>query len=175
MREKGPWVFWKRVILPNPVGDKVGIWEFPSIIRPKWDIFIAIQVMRSGRRFIRNSLLSLKIKRGVAGQDWRNLKKYIFEGGLKEEWMEVKINKLSEKDIEQMGVASWPIWEKEVSRFDWFYDTTEECYLLEGEVTVETDGGEKVTFGKGDFVTFPEGLSCVWDVKKPVRKHYRFK
>ncbi len=27
---------------------------------------------------------------------------------------------------------------------------------------------------KGDYVTFPKGLSCVWDVKEPVKKHYNF-
>ena len=89
--------------------------------------------------------------------------------------MEVKIEKFCEKDITEKGINAWPIWEKEVSRFDWFYDSTEECYLLEGEVTVETGDGRKVNFGKGDFVTFPKGLSCVWDIKKPVRKHYNFK
>ncbi len=30
-------------------------------------------------------------------------------------------------------------------------------------------------FGKGDFVTFPKGLSCVWDIKEPVKKHYNFR
>ena len=40
--------------------------------------------------------------------------------------------------------------------------------------TVETDQGN-VTFGKGDFVTFPKGLSCVWDIKAPVNKHYNFR
>lgn len=85
--------------------------------------------------------------------------------------MEIQVEKLEEKDLEKRGVESWPIWEKEVSRFDWFYDSTEECYLLEGEVTVEAEQGERVTFRKGDFVTFPQGLACVWDIKKPVRKH----
>jgi uncharacterized cupin superfamily protein len=89
--------------------------------------------------------------------------------------MKVKVKKLGEKDITEMEISSWPIWEKEVSRFDWFYDSTEECYLLEGEVSVETKDGEKINFGKGDFVTFPKGLSCVWDIKKPVRKHYNFR
>jgi hypothetical protein len=88
--------------------------------------------------------------------------------------MEIKVQKLGQETLKKMGVFAWPIWTKEVSRFDWHYDSMEECYLLEGEVTVETEGGKKVSFGKGDFVTFPEGLSCVWDVKKPVRKHYNF-
>lgn len=88
--------------------------------------------------------------------------------------MEIKIEKLSDEQIEEKGIKSWPIWEKEVSRFDWHYDFTEECYILEGKVVVETAEGN-VEFGKGDFVTFPKGLSCVWDIKEAVRKHYNFK
>lgn len=89
--------------------------------------------------------------------------------------MEVKVQKLSDDELKKMGVFSWPIWTKEVSKFPWSYDSIEECYLLDGEVTVETADGKKVTFGKGDFVTFPKGLSCKWDIRKPVRKHYNFK
>lgn len=89
--------------------------------------------------------------------------------------MEIKVQKLTQEELEGMGVLDWPIWTKEVSRFDWHYDSVEECYLLEGEVTVEPKEGEKVNFGKGDFVTFPKGLSCVWEIKKPVRKHYNFR
>jgi len=73
----------------------------------------------------------------------------------------------------ERGVKSWPIWEKEASRFDWHYDSVEECYVLEGDVTVETPDGN-VEIGPGDFVTFPAGLDCVWDIRKPVRKHYNF-
>ncbi len=89
--------------------------------------------------------------------------------------MRIKIDKVDKKEIEEKGILDWPIWEKEISRFDWHYDSIEECYLLEGEVVVETEDGEKVEFGEGDFITFPEGLSCIWDIKKPVRKHYNFK
>lgn len=73
----------------------------------------------------------------------------------------------------ELGARSWPIWTKEPSTFDWFYDEQEICYFLEGEVTVKTKEGE-VSFGKGDLVTFPRGLACTWNVKKAVRKHYRF-
>lgn len=88
---------------------------------------------------------------------------------------EIKIEKLKEKDLKEKNISLWPIWEKEVSRFDWHYDGTEMCYILEGEVTVETKDGKSVSFKAGDFVTFSKGLSCVWDIKKPVRKHYNFK
>lgn len=89
--------------------------------------------------------------------------------------MKIDIQKLSPGDIENKGIKSWPIWEKEVSQFDWHYDQTEECLLLEGQVTVETENGETVEFGAGDFVTFPQGMNCKWDITVPVRKHYNFK
>jgi hypothetical protein len=89
--------------------------------------------------------------------------------------MKIEVKKPSEGDLKDRGVFSWPIWEKETSTFDWFYDSVEECYILEGRVRVRTKDGDSVEFQKGDFVTFPKGLSCVWEIKEPVRKHYNFK
>lgn len=86
----------------------------------------------------------------------------------------ISIEKLGRDKLDAKGVFSWPIWTKETSRFDWHYDEQEQCYFLEGEVTVETPDGN-ASFGQGDFVTFSEGLTCVWNVKKPVRKHYKFR
>ena len=77
--------------------------------------------------------------------------------------------------LDAMGVESWPIWTKEVSTFDWTYDQTEVCYILEGEVVVTPQGGTPVTIQEGDLVSFPAGMSCVWEVKSPIRKHYIFK
>ena len=89
--------------------------------------------------------------------------------------MKIEVKKTKKEEMEKQGVFSWPTWEKEVSRFDWHYDNTEECYLLEGKVVVATEDSERVEFGKGDFVTFPKGLSCIWDIKELVKKHYNFK
>lgn len=87
---------------------------------------------------------------------------------------EVIIEKnVSIEEAKQRGYTNWSIWEKEVSEFDWFYDDREQCYFLEGEVTVTFENGE-ISFGKGDFVTFAKGLSCRWIVRKPVKKHYFF-
>lgn len=88
---------------------------------------------------------------------------------------EIKVEKITKDKLEKNGVFSWPIWEKETSRFDWHYSETEMCYILEGKVTVKTKDGKSVSFGAGDFVIFPKGLDCVWDIKEPVRKHYNFK
>ncbi len=76
--------------------------------------------------------------------------------------------------LDEWGVKHWPIWEKEISTCPWSYDAQEVCYLLEGEVVVTPDGGEPVNIGVGDLVTFPAGMSCTWEIRKPVRKHYNF-
>ena len=83
------------------------------------------------------------------------------------------VTKPSQDVLDELGITTWPIWTCEVSKFDWHYDQKETCYLLEGKVTVTTDDQE-VTFGTGEFVVFPVGLDCVWDVTEPVRKHYQF-
>ena len=87
---------------------------------------------------------------------------------------EIKIERLDRAKLENLGIFSWPIWEKEISTFDWHYDEKETCYILEGKVRVEPRSGSAVEFGPGDLVTFPKGMACVWKVEKPVRKHYSF-
>jgi uncharacterized cupin superfamily protein len=82
---------------------------------------------------------------------------------------------LTERQIAALGIKNWPIWTKEISAFPWHYDETEVCYFLEGEVLLtQDDGGPSVTLQPGDYVVLPKGLSCRWDIKKPVRKHYNF-
>jgi len=85
----------------------------------------------------------------------------------------VNIRKLNQDEILQLGIKNWPVWEKEVSRFDWKYDENEHCLILEGEVVVETNL-RAFTIKAGDFVTFEKGLECTWDIIKPVKKHYCF-
>lgn len=86
---------------------------------------------------------------------------------------EIKIEKFNRDQLEERGVFSWPIWTKESSRFDWTYSGDEECYIIEGEINVETKKGN-VKIKPGDFVTFKNGLKCIWDIKKPVKKYYNF-
>ncbi len=87
--------------------------------------------------------------------------------------MSIIIKKLSENEIAERGIKNWPVWEKEVSTFDWFYDSPEQCLILEGEVTVKTDEGD-FKIKAGDYVGFPQGLKCTWYIKKDIRKHYNF-
>ena len=85
----------------------------------------------------------------------------------------VIIQKLDESEIKERQIRKWPIWEKEVSRFNYVYDGDEECLILEGEIVIETSE-ENYTILPGDFVVFKDGLECIWDIKKPVKKHYNF-
>ena len=87
----------------------------------------------------------------------------------------IQVSQPSQSELDAMGVSSWGIWQKEESSFPWTYDAEEVCYLLEGDVVVTTDAGEKVQFGAGDMVVFPAGLSCHWDIRKAVKKHYQFR
>ena len=80
----------------------------------------------------------------------------------------------SEEQLDALGVRNWPIWTKEVSTFPWTYDSSETCLFLEGDVIVTPEGGEPVKMGKGDLVTFPQGMSCTWEIRQAVRKHYNF-
>jgi len=77
--------------------------------------------------------------------------------------------------LDKKGVFSWGTWGCGVSKFPWTYGEAESCYLLAGKVTVTpSDGRKPASFGKGDFVTFPAGMSCTWDVTEAVEKHYVF-
>lgn len=84
---------------------------------------------------------------------------------------DIVVRKPSEQEKKQC--KKWPIWQCQPSSFDWEYTQTETCLIIEGKVTV-TDGTDSVTFGPGDYVVFPNGLSCKWNVTKPVIKHYNF-
>jgi uncharacterized cupin superfamily protein len=75
--------------------------------------------------------------------------------------------------LDVLYVEDWPVWTKEVSEFPWTYTQKEVCYIVEGEVTVTPEGGAPVTLRRGDLVTFPQGMSCTWNITRPIRKHYR--
>jgi uncharacterized cupin superfamily protein len=75
--------------------------------------------------------------------------------------------------LDALNVKKWPTWQKEISTFDWVFPEQEIAYILEGECVITPTGGTPVNFGKGDLVTFPAGVSAVWEVKKPLHKHYK--
>lgn len=88
--------------------------------------------------------------------------------------MQITIDKNpAQATLENLNVNQWPTWQKEISTFDWTFHEQEIAYILEGECVITPTNGTPVSFGKGDLVTFPQGLKAVWQVKKPLHKHYK--
>ncbi|MCK9573237.1 MAG: cupin domain-containing protein [Candidatus Omnitrophica bacterium] len=86
----------------------------------------------------------------------------------------IEVRKPTEKELTDLGVKSWPIWEKEASSFNWFYDEKETCFFLEGEVVIELEDKSNMNITKGDLAVFPKGLKCKWNIRRKVKKHYKF-
>ncbi|MBU0467861.1 MAG: cupin domain-containing protein [Candidatus Omnitrophica bacterium] len=88
-----------------------------------------------------------------------------------------QLNDQQKKDlklpVELSSNGSWSVWECEPSIFDWHYDSIENAYVFEGKVKVKTEDGQ-VEIKAGDYVTFPEGLDCTWEISEKIRKVYRF-
>ncbi|MCX7088588.1 MAG: cupin domain-containing protein [Methylococcales bacterium] len=79
----------------------------------------------------------------------------------------------TQTQLDALGIKKWPTWEKEVSVFPWTFPEQEIAYILDGECVITPTGGTPVTFGKGDLVTFPAGMTGSWEVKQPLHKHYK--
>jgi len=86
----------------------------------------------------------------------------------------VSVTKPTQDELERLDIKGWSPWECEPSTFDWEYDSEEWCYFFAGKVKVDTPQGQ-VQIEKGDFVKFPKGLKCTWNVLEKVRKAYLFK
>lgn len=76
--------------------------------------------------------------------------------------------------LAELGVDTWPMWEKENSEFPWEYFEDETSYILEGRAIVTPEGGTPVEITRDNLVTFQSGLICKWKIVEPIRKRYRF-
>jgi uncharacterized cupin superfamily protein len=84
----------------------------------------------------------------------------------------MKVRKATPKEIE--STMDWGTWSKGISEFPYHYSEKETCYILEGEATVSDKQGNQISFTKGDWVEFEQGLSCTWKISKAVNKRYQF-
>ena len=85
--------------------------------------------------------------------------------------MKIEVEQLNVEELNELGVNEWSVWEHDEDKIEWYYDKTEQCYILEGEATIVSEF-ESLTIKAGDFVTFPAGLECVWDIDSAIKKHY---
>lgn len=85
--------------------------------------------------------------------------------------MKITVRKPTEQEREE--AKTWSTWSKEKSTFPWEYFEKETCLIIEGKAKVKTSE-EAVVFGKGDYVIFPEGLKCTWEIVGNIKKYYKF-
>ncbi len=64
------------------------------------------------------------------------------------------------------------VWDCTAGTFNWDYTWDEFVMILDGEATIEEEGGEQYTVRAGDFVHFPLGLKTKWHVSKYVKKTF---
>lgn len=83
------------------------------------------------------------------------------------------MRKYTPTDQEIAAAREWADWGKEPSKFEWYYDDKETCYILEGKARVHA-GEEILEFEQGDMVEFEKGLSCTWEIEEAIKKKYRF-
>ena len=85
--------------------------------------------------------------------------------------MRIEIEQPEQEELEEAGVFSWPVWAHEEDKLEWYYDKTEQCYIVEGSATIISEF-DSLTIKPGDFLTLPAGLECVWDIQNKIKKHY---
>lgn len=85
---------------------------------------------------------------------------------------------MPESEADAQGIKAWPTWGSPVARFDWQWSGDEVAWIIEGEAIITPTGEWKkcneVTVKKGDFCKFPDGMTCIWDVKKSIKKYYNY-
>ena len=86
--------------------------------------------------------------------------------------MSIEIRKPTPEEAAAM--QSCPVWEKEPSEFNWEYTSEEHCYIIEGKARISTPDGE-IEIAEGDYVVFPVGLKCRWNVEEGIKKYYDFR
>lgn len=69
---------------------------------------------------------------------------------------------------------TWSTWGCSISKFPWTYSDTETAYIIKGKVIITPTNGNPIEINQGDLCIFPEGMSCTWDVKEELFKHYKF-
>jgi len=68
------------------------------------------------------------------------------------------------------GTATTYVWDCTSGRFNWFYDSDETVYVIEGGVVVIDGAGVTRCLIAGDTFYFPAGTHAEWHVETYVRK-----
>jgi uncharacterized protein len=66
--------------------------------------------------------------------------------------------------------TSW-VWDCTAGRFNWYFDTDETIYVIEGEVIITCEGQDPHVLRAGHAALFYAGTRAEWYVPHYVRKH----
>ena len=80
---------------------------------------------------------------------------------------------VTEERLKELDYLNWPIWRSSKPEMTWFTETKRQCYIAEGDVSVETDSGT-IRFKAGELVTFLPGISHKWTIHERVKMFYQF-
>ena len=92
----------------------------------------------------------------------------------------IRVDRITEQQKKALQIpeipcqqGKWAVWECAPLAFDWHYDQMEKAYIYEGRAVIRS-AKQEITISAGDFVVFPVGLDCRWEVFETVRKVYLF-
>ncbi len=70
------------------------------------------------------------------------------------------------------GVLLTGFWTHEPADLPYEFTADETIMVLEGEVTVDIDGGDSVTLRVGDVASFAKGQTSTWRISRPFKKFF---
>ncbi|MGJ5131043.1 cupin domain-containing protein [Bradyrhizobium oligotrophicum] len=68
------------------------------------------------------------------------------------------------------GLGSTIVWHCTEGKFNWYYDFDETILILEGAITLESEGMPAKRYGPGDVIFFRDGAHAKWHVEGQVKK-----
>ena len=103
------------------------------------------------------------------------------------------VTKATEAEKLKLNVDSWETWDSGEQKYkNKIYQTNEVCYIDKGKfritpvvddatttttstttISSTTDSNRAVDIQGGDFVTFPKGFKCTWEISERVYKHWK--
>ena len=70
------------------------------------------------------------------------------------------------------GVLYSGLWTHGPADLPYVFPGDETFHVLEGEVTIDVEGGESVTLRPGDIASFAKGQSSTWHITEPFKKFF---
>lgn len=70
------------------------------------------------------------------------------------------------------GMLFAGLWTHEPATFDYVFPGDETFHVLEGNVRITVEGGETVSLGPGDIVSFSKGQASNWVITRKLKKFF---